>query len=131
MIGHFIINLKTTLIFTTVATSGTGTCHPYGAPEFIRGFKWGSCCSIFKCLFNVLYIVVYPFSFGHCVVWPSSIYDSWLPLWYLQTFLYYIVLYYSDFNSIQYFIHSRHTDNVLLEAVEYTVCMQWISLESY
>jgi hypothetical protein len=27
------------------------------------------------------------FSFGHCVVCPSSIYGSWLPLWYLQTLL--------------------------------------------
>jgi hypothetical protein len=26
-----------------------------------------------------------PFSFGHCVVCPSSIYGFWLPLWYLQT----------------------------------------------
>ena len=26
-----------------------------------------------------------PFSFGHCVVFPSSIYVFWLPLWYLQT----------------------------------------------
>jgi hypothetical protein len=28
-----------------------------------------------------------PFSFGHCVVHPSSIYRFRLPLWYLQTFL--------------------------------------------
>jgi hypothetical protein len=28
-----------------------------------------------------------PFSFGHCVVFLSSIYGFWLPLWYLQTFL--------------------------------------------
>ena len=27
------------------------------------------------------------FSFGHCVVCPSSIYGFWLPLWYLQTLL--------------------------------------------
>jgi hypothetical protein len=28
-----------------------------------------------------------PFSFGHCVVCSSSIYEFWLPLWYLQTLL--------------------------------------------
>jgi hypothetical protein len=28
-----------------------------------------------------------PFSFGHCVACPSSIYAFWLPLWYLQTLL--------------------------------------------
>ena len=27
------------------------------------------------------------FSFGHCVVCTSSIYEFWLPLWYLQTLL--------------------------------------------
>jgi hypothetical protein len=26
--------------------------------------------------------------FGHCIVWPSSIYDLWLPLRYLQTFFF-------------------------------------------
>ena len=26
-------------------------------------------------------------SFGHCIVCPSSIYGTWLPLWYLQTLL--------------------------------------------
>ena len=27
------------------------------------------------------------FSFGYCIVGPSSIYGFWLPLWYFQTFL--------------------------------------------
>ena len=27
------------------------------------------------------------FSFGHCIVYSSSIYGFWLPLWYLQTLL--------------------------------------------
>jgi hypothetical protein len=27
------------------------------------------------------------FSFGHCVVCSSSIYEFWLPLWYIQTLL--------------------------------------------
>ena len=29
-----------------------------------------------------------PFSFGHCVFCPSSIYGFWLPPWYLQTLLF-------------------------------------------
>jgi hypothetical protein len=28
-----------------------------------------------------------PFSFGHCVVCPSSIYGFWLPIWFLQILL--------------------------------------------
>ena len=30
---------------------------------------------------------VCPFSFGHCIVCPSSIYGFWLPLWHLQILL--------------------------------------------
>jgi hypothetical protein len=33
-----------------------------------------------------------PFSFGHCVVYPSSIYGSRLPLWYLQALLMHVFL---------------------------------------
>jgi hypothetical protein len=39
-------------------------------------------------LWNVLYICsLVRFSFGHCIVCPSSMYTMWLSLWYLQTFL--------------------------------------------
>jgi hypothetical protein len=38
-------------------------------------------CFVDRCL------SVCSFSFGHCVVCSSSIYGSWLPLWYLQTLL--------------------------------------------
>ena len=49
------------------------------------GLKWCSCCAVFSSLCGVLWVVVCPF--GHCVVCPS-IYGFWLPLWYLQTLLY-------------------------------------------
>ena len=39
-------------------------------------------------LCSVLYIVVCPVSFRHCVFCPSSIYGFWLPLWYIQTTLF-------------------------------------------
>ena len=32
-------------------------------------------------------LILWNFSFGHCVVYPSSIYVFWLPLWYLQNLL--------------------------------------------
>jgi hypothetical protein len=35
-------------------------------------------------------VVVGPYTFGHCVVCPSSIYGFLLPFWYLQTFLMFI-----------------------------------------
>jgi hypothetical protein len=40
-------------INTSGATSGAGTAYPSGAPEFIPGFQWGLCYSIFSfmCLF--------------------------------------------------------------------------------
>ena len=41
------------------------------------------------CPFGIfkLFLCLCPFSFGHCIVCPSSLYGFWLPIWYLQTFL--------------------------------------------
>jgi hypothetical protein len=40
-----------------------------------------------ECVFHrPLFVILSVFYFGHCVV-CSSKYDSWLPLWHLQTFL--------------------------------------------
>ena len=64
---------------TTSVTRGAGTAYPSGAPEFILGFKFRSCCSIFGFLCNVLWIIVLslcPFSFGHCIVCPLSLMAS-------------------------------------------------------
>jgi hypothetical protein len=47
--------------------------------------------AVFICLFFC------PFSLGHCVVWPSSMYGFWLPLWYLQTHFGYCVVFPSIF----------------------------------
>ena len=46
---------------TRGVSCGTGTAYPSRAPEFTPGFLWGSCCSIFSFLCNVLQIVVCPF----------------------------------------------------------------------
>ena len=63
----------------------SGTAYPSGAPEFIPGFLWGSCCSIFIFLCCVLQIIVcYFLHFGHCIICPASIYGFCLPLWYLK-----------------------------------------------
>ena len=69
--------------------SGAGTSYPSEALEFIPGFYWGSFYSIFSfmCMFCRSLFVLSYFSFGHCVVCPSSIYGFWLPLWYLQALL--------------------------------------------
>ena len=45
----------------TGATSGARTAYPSGAPEFIPGFQWGSCYSIFRFMCMFLQIVVCPF----------------------------------------------------------------------
>ena len=42
------------------------------------------------------------FSFGHCIVCPSSIYEFWLHLWYLPTLLFYFSFYYLDFKWLWY-----------------------------
>jgi hypothetical protein len=83
---------------TKGATSGAGTAHPSGIPEFTPVFSGVritrylvlSECFADRCLSFC------PFSFDHCVVCSSSIYVFWLLLWYLQTLLlakyYYIYL---------------------------------------
>ena len=54
---------------TMGATRGVGTTYPSRAHEFTPVFSGVRVC---------------PFSFGHCIVCPSSIYGFWLPIWYLQ-----------------------------------------------
>ena len=51
-------------INTTGVTSGAGTAYPSGAPEFIPGFQWDSCYSIFSfiCMFcRSLFVLLYFF----------------------------------------------------------------------
>ena len=60
---------------TTGATCGTGTVYHSEAP--------GSSYSIVSLLCSIFWAMVCPFSFGHCIVCPSSIYNSWLSFWYL------------------------------------------------
>jgi hypothetical protein len=55
-------------------------------------FQWVSCCSIFSFLYNILQIVVCPFSFGHYIVCISWIFGFWLPLWYHQAYFYIFIL---------------------------------------
>ena len=47
-------------------------------------FSLGHCI---VCPFSLDHCIVCPISLDHCIVCPSSIYDFWLPLWYLPTFL--------------------------------------------
>jgi len=56
-------------INTSCATSGAGTAHPFGAPEFTPGFSWSSCYSIFSfiCMFcRTLFIFLYFFFWPLC-----------------------------------------------------------------
>ena len=67
----------------TYATLGAATTYTFGTHVFTFGFK---CCSIFRFLHSVLQIIVCSLSFGHCIVYPPSIYSFWLLLWYLPSF---------------------------------------------
>jgi hypothetical protein len=54
---------------TTGAICGAGTSYPSGAREFTPALQWGYCClSIFSFLCSMLYIIVCPFYFVHCIV---------------------------------------------------------------
>ena len=66
---------------TTGATSGTG------APAFTSGFSGIRVVRSLGQNFENHFLSLYPFSFGHCVVFSSTISGFWLSLRYLQTFL--------------------------------------------
>jgi hypothetical protein len=74
---------------TTGATCGAETAYTFGAFEFTPVFSGVRVArSLVFCVmfYRSLFAPFCAFSFGHCVVCPS-IYDFWLPIWYLQTFL--------------------------------------------
>ena len=57
------------------------------------GIFWPLCCLTF---FDLQILITPLVSFGHCVVCPSSIYRSWLPLWYLLTIVLSVLLRITD-----------------------------------
>ena len=70
--------------YTTVVSSEAVTLYSSRTHEFLPGFWW----SWRSLVFNVLFcLCVCSFSFDHCLVYHSLVYDLWLLLWYLQNFL--------------------------------------------
>jgi hypothetical protein len=82
---------------STRVTSGAETAN---LPEHLSSPRYlvGSCCSASIFLCSVLWIIACPCSVGHYIECPS-IYVFWLLIWYLQTFLDYII-----FNIIMWII---------------------------
>ena len=75
---------------TTGATSVAGTAYPSEEPKFSPDFSGVRVTRslVFCVMFCTSLFVLLQFPFcGHSIV-RSSIYGFWLPLWYLQTFLY-------------------------------------------
>jgi len=69
--------------YTKRTTNGAGTSYFWGAPVFSPAFGQ---------VFQFVYCVVArclsfsPFSLGHCIICPSSIYGFWSLFWYLKSF---------------------------------------------
>jgi hypothetical protein len=55
-------------------------------PPVLRGIRVTRYLVLYVCFVDRC-LSFCPFSFGHCVVCPSSNYGLWLPLWYIQTLL--------------------------------------------
>ena len=58
-------------------------------PQFLVGLMLLDLYFYVKCFVDCC-LSFCSFSFGHCVVCPSSIYGFWLTLWYLQTLLWFL-----------------------------------------
>ena len=56
------------------------------SPPVFSGIRVTRSLGLCVCFVN-RFLSFWPFSFGHCVVCSSSIYEFWLPLWYLQNLL--------------------------------------------
>ena len=61
--------------------------------DYSFGIFWPLCCLTF---FDLQILITPLVPFGHCVVWPSSIYRLWLPLWYLLAIVLSVLLWYTD-----------------------------------
>ena len=61
--------------------------------DYTFGIFWPLCCLTF---FDLQILITPLVSFGHCVVWPSSIYRSWLHLWYLLAIVLSVLLRITD-----------------------------------
>ena len=60
---------------------------------YLFGIFWPLCCLFF---FDILILITSLVSFGHCVVWPSSIYRFWLLIWCLLAIVLSVLLWYTD-----------------------------------
>ena len=88
-----VMSLYTTIIQMAVSYTCLMQTFPnFWSTRFHLGFPWGSWYSMFSFVLKEYCIskeeekdrCLSFWSFGHCVVCPSSIYGFWLPLWYLQ-----------------------------------------------
>ena len=67
--------------------------------DYTFGIFWPLCCLTF---FDLQILITSLVSFGHCVVWPSSIYRFWLHLWYLLAIVLSVFLWYTDYDYLLY-----------------------------
>ena len=65
--------------------------------DYTFGIFWPLCCLTF---FDLQILITSLVSFGHCVVWPSSIYRFWLPLWYLLAIVLSVLLRFTDYDYL-------------------------------
>ena len=65
----------------------------YTDSDYPFGIVWPLCCQFF---FDIRILITPLVSFGHCVVYFSSIYRLWLPLWYLVAIVSSVLLRYTD-----------------------------------
>ena len=88
---HFVIVLSVLPLFTLLITSLVSSSFSLSFCLFSFGIVVSvrllfTVSDYLFCTFKLLFVLL-PLSFCHCIVCPSSIFDFWLPLWYLQASL--------------------------------------------
>jgi hypothetical protein len=74
---------ETKIVFSHSISDWNRLSQPIMTSRSVETFK----AAVFSVCFVDHCLSFCPFSYGHCVVYSSSIYGFWLPLWYLQTLL--------------------------------------------
>ena len=74
---------------------------PFTASDYPFGICWPLYCVSF---FHLRLLITHLVSIDHCIVYPSSIYGFWLPLWYLLTIVLCILLLITPLVSVDHCI---------------------------
>jgi hypothetical protein len=102
-------------IVLSVLLRFTDSDYPFGS-------FWPLCCLFF---FDLQILITPLVAFDHCVVWSSSIYGFWLPLWYLHTLFFFIGKYGKMLENLLLLNGLNSTTMIIRRTYTYLSILYW------